>query len=91
MAPKPAYRRGKLEGGEEPVSKHQIPSRDRRWTGRGGAGRDNLTHVARPKYKASTGAGKGGYKKKSQIGGNSWRANGGGEAEQSGASCDKAK
>ena len=28
---------------------------------------------------------------KSQRGENYWRANGGGEAEQSGASCDKAK
>ena len=31
MAPKLAYRRGKLEGGEEPVSKHQIRSGNGKW------------------------------------------------------------
>ena len=30
-------------------------------------------------------------REKSQIGGHPWRANGGGEAEQSGASCDREK
>ena len=30
MAPKLAYRRGKREGGEEPVSKHQVRSGDGR-------------------------------------------------------------
>ena len=39
MAPKLAYRRGKREGGEEPVSKHQIRSGDGRWEGRRGLGR----------------------------------------------------
>ena len=37
------------------------------------------------------GQGKENEKKKSQIGGKSWRANGGGEAEQSGASYDRGK
>ena len=41
--------------------------------------------------KARTGTGKGKLNKKSQIGGKSWRANGSGEAEQSGASCNRAK
>ena len=38
MAPKLVYRRGKREGGEEPVSKHQFRSGDGRWGGgtRGG-------------------------------------------------------
>ena len=42
MAPKLAYRRGKREGGEEPVSKHQIRSGDGWWEGRRGVGRLNL-------------------------------------------------
>ena len=41
MAPKPVYRRGKREEGEEPVSKHQIRSGDGRWVGRRGVGRQN--------------------------------------------------
>ena len=41
MAPKLAYRGGKREGGEEPVSKHQIRSGDGRWGGRRGVGRLN--------------------------------------------------
>ena len=41
MAPKLAYHRGKREGGEEPVSKHQIRSRDGRWAGRRGVRRLN--------------------------------------------------
>ena len=41
IAPKLAYRRGKREGGEEPVSKHQIRSGDGRWEGRRGVGRLN--------------------------------------------------
>ena len=36
MAPKLAYRRGKREGREEPVSKHQICSGDGRWAGDAG-------------------------------------------------------
>ena len=39
MAPKLVYRRGKREGGEEPMSKHQIRSGDGRWEGRRGVGR----------------------------------------------------
>ena len=41
MAPKLAYRRGKREGGEEPVSKYQIRSGDGRWERRHGVGRLN--------------------------------------------------
>ena len=41
MAPKLAYRRGKREGGEEPMSKHQIRSGDGRLEGRRGVGRLN--------------------------------------------------
>ena len=41
MAPKLAYRRGKREGGEEPVSKHQIRSGAGSWAGRRGVGRLN--------------------------------------------------
>ena len=41
MAPKLAYRRGKREGGEEPVSKHQIRFGDGRWAGQRGVGRLN--------------------------------------------------
>ena len=41
MASKLAYRRGKREGGEEPVSKHQIRPGDGRWVGRRGMGRLN--------------------------------------------------
>ena len=41
MAPKLAYRRVKREGGEEPVSKHQIRSGNGRWEGRRGVGRLN--------------------------------------------------
>ena len=65
MAPKRAYRRGKREEGEEPLSKHQIRSGDGRWEGRRGVGRLNPL--------------------------NAWRANGGGEAEQSSAFYDSAK
>ena len=39
MTPRLAYRRGKWEAGEEPVSKHQICSGDGRWAGRRGVGR----------------------------------------------------
>ncbi|CAM9152689.1 unnamed protein product [Ascophyllum nodosum] len=41
MAPKLAYRRGKREGGEEPMSKHQIRSGDGKWTEQRGVGRLN--------------------------------------------------
>ena len=41
MAPKLAYRRGKREGGEESVNKHQIRSGDGKWEGRRGVGRLN--------------------------------------------------
>ena len=41
MALKLEYHRGKREGGEEPVSKHQIRSGNGRWAGRSGVGRMN--------------------------------------------------
>ena len=41
MSSKLAYRRGKREGGEEPVSMDQIRSGDGRWKGRRGVGRLN--------------------------------------------------
>ena len=41
MGPKLVYRRGKREGGEEPVSKHNIRPGDGRWEGRRGVGRLN--------------------------------------------------
>ena len=41
MTPKLAYRRGKREGKEEPVSKHEIRSGNGTWTGRHGVGRLN--------------------------------------------------
>ena len=49
IAPKLAYRRGKREGGEEPVSKHQIRSGDGRWEGRRGVGRLNPRREAKTK------------------------------------------
>ena len=49
MAPKLAYRRGKREGGEEPVSKHQIRSGDGRREGRHGVGRLNPRREAKTK------------------------------------------
>ena len=90
MAPKLACRRGKREGGEEPVSKHQIRSGDRRWVGRRGVGR--LNPRRENKLQGKNGDREKGiiFKKKPKRGENYWRANGGGEAEQSGA-CDKAK
>ena len=39
MPPKLAYRRGKREGGEGPVRKHQIRTRGGRWAGQRGVGR----------------------------------------------------
>ena len=43
------------------------------------------------KIRQERGQGKGENRIESQRGGKFWRANGGGEAEQSSASCDKAK
>ena len=51
MAPKLAYRRGKREGGEEPVSKHQIRFGDGRWKGRRGVGRLNPRRETKTKGK----------------------------------------
>ena len=51
MAPKLAYRRGKREGGEEPVSKHQIRSGDGTWERRRGVGRLNPRREAKTKGK----------------------------------------
>ena len=71
------------------MSKHQIRSGDGRWEGRRGVGRLNLRRET--KRKGRDGDRKGKREKKSQIGETSWRANKGGEAEQSGAFCDSAK
>ena len=49
IAPRLAYRRGKQEGGEEPVSKHQIRSGDGRWEGRRGVGQLNPRRVTKTK------------------------------------------
>ena len=49
MAPKLAYRRGKREGGEEPMSKHLIRSGDERWKGRRGVGRLNTRRETKTK------------------------------------------
>ena len=51
MASKLAYRRGKREGREEPVGKHQICSEDKRWEGRRGVGRLNPRHETKTKGK----------------------------------------
>ena len=88
MATKLAYRRGKREGVEEPVSKRQIPSGDGRWAGRCGMGR--LNPLCETKIKGKNGDRERKIREKSQIRGNSC-ANGGGESEQSGVSCDSAK
>ena len=58
MAPKLAYRRGKREGGKEPVSKHQIRSEDARWEGRRGLGRLNPRRETKTKIGTGTGEGK---------------------------------
>ena len=57
----------------------------------GGATRGGTAEPTSRDQKEGTGTRKGKGKKKSQIGENSWRANGGGEAEQSGAFYDSAK
>ena len=89
MAPNLSYRRGKREGGEEPASKHHIRFGDGKWAGRRGVGRLNPRRET--KIQGKNRDRERGIREKSQIGGNSWCANGGGEVEQSGASCDKAK
>ena len=89
MAPKLEYRRGKREEGEEPVSKHQIRPGDGRWAGRRGVGRLNPRRET--KIQGKNGDRERGEIEKFRRGGNYWRVNGGGEAEQSGASCDEAK
>ena len=89
MAPKLAYRRGKREGGEEPVRKHQIRSGDGRWEERRGVGRLNLHRET--KTKGRNGDMEREMKEEVTDRRNSWRANGGGEAEQSGAFYDSAK
>ena len=89
MAPKLAYRRGNREGGERSVSKHQVRFGDGRWAGRRGVGRLNPRRET--KTQDENGDRERGIRESSQRGGNYWRANGGGEAEQSGACCDKAK
>ena len=51
MAPKLTYHGGKREGGEEPVSKHQIRYGDGRWAGRCGLGRLNPRRETKTKGK----------------------------------------
>ena len=89
MTPKLAYRRGKRKEGEEPVSKHQIHPGDGRWTGR--RRMERLSPRRESKIQGKNGDRERGKSKKSQRGGKYWRVNGGGEAEQSGNSCDRAK
>ena len=89
MAPKLAYRRGKREGRKEPVSKHRIRSGDGRWEERRGVGR--LNPLRETKTKGRNGDREREMKERVTDGENSWRANGGGEAEQSGAFYDSAK
>ena len=82
MTPKLAYRHGKRKEGEEPVSKHQIHPGDGRWTGR--RRMERLSPRRESKIQ-----GKNGDRERGKI--ENWRVNGGGEAEQSGNSCDRAK
>ena len=71
------------------MSKHDIRSRDGRWAERRGVGRLNPRRET--KIQGKNGDRERRMIKKSQEGENYWHANGGGEAEQSVASCDKAK
>ena len=90
MTPELAYRRGKREEGEEPVSKHQIRPGDGRWAGRRGVGRLNPRRESKLQ-------GKNGDKEREEVEKVTERRKmlarkrGGGEAEQSVASCDRAK
>ena len=89
MTPKLAYRRGKREEGEEPVSKHQIRPGDGRWTRRRRVGR--LNPRRENKIQGKNGDRERGKTKKSQRGGKIWRVNRSGEVEQRGAAYDRAK
>ena len=89
MAPKLAYRRGKREGGEEPASKHQIRSGEGRWEGRRGVRRLNPRRET--KTKGRNGDRERQMREEVTNRRKFWRANGGGEAEQSGDFYDNAK
>ena len=84
------HRRGKREEGEEPVSKHQIRSRDGRWTGRRGVGRLNPRHENN-KIQGKNGDREGRKNEKSQKRRKISRVNEGGEVEQRDAAYDRAK
>ena len=71
------------------MRKHQVRPGNRRWVRRRRVGR--LNRRRETKLQVKNGDRERRIREKSQRGGDSWRANGGGEAEQSGASCDKAK
>ena len=71
------------------MSKYQIRPGDGRWTGRRGVGR--LNPRCENKIQGKNGDSEKGKLEKSQRGGNFWRAKKGGEVEQRGAACDRAK
>ena len=77
MTPKLAYRRGKREGGEEPVSKHHIRFGNGGWAERRGGGR--LDPRGENKIQGKNGDRERGKIEKSQRGGKAWRVKGGGE------------
>ena len=70
------------------MSKHQIRPGDGRWAGRRGVGRLNPRHETKTKGKN----GDREMRTREEVSNRrKFLANGGGEAEQSGASCDRAK
>ena len=71
------------------MSKHQIHSGDGRWAGRRGVGRMNPSRDQNTRQER--GQEKGENRKSYKEEGDYWRENGGSEAEQSGAACDKVK
>ena len=83
------HRLGKREEGEELVSKHQIRSGDRRWTGRRGVG--PLKPRRENKMQGKSGEREGVKHEKVAERRKFSRVNEGGEVEQRGAAYDRAK